>query len=147
MKSPRDILLEQHHDQSPALDKIRERVVGEQAMVPGQTHPAFLAAFRAWLTLSRATWGSLAAAWVVIIALNISANAGDESDAPVRSHADAREVLEGVREYQLKLALLLLDQESVEEQNQMAEPKNPGPRSEAARPRRNAQIQPTTLYA
>jgi len=193
MKSPRDILLEQHREQSPALDEIREGAVAEQAMMARHrrtgilpvtkriagnelaqsttapvavrnvggaggvesrdrmiesalasegdrqdARPTLLGALRAWLTLNRAAWSSLAAAWVAIIALNVSANTGDESDSPIRSRADAREVLEGVREYQLKLALLLLDQESVEEQNQIAEPTNPGPRSEAPQPCRHA---------
>ncbi len=144
MKSPRDILLEQHRAQSPVLDEIRRQVIAQE--LP-DSHPSVLSSFRSWLTFNRAAWGSLAGVWVVIIALNISANMGDGSEAVVRSQADAREVLEGVREYQVRLALLLFDQESVEEQNQIAEPKNPGPRSEAPRPRRNAQIQSTTLYA
>jgi len=193
MKSPRDILLEQHRNQSPVLDKIREQVVAEQATIASQRRtgilpvtertacdelaqrpaapvavknfggavnaetrertnepvlvsagdrqdacPTLPATFRSWLTLNRAAWSSLAAAWVVIIALNVSANTGDESDAPIRSQADAREVLEGVKAYQSQLALLLFDSESVEEQNQIAEPKNPGPRSEAPQPCRHA---------
>lgn len=144
MKSSRDILLGQHREQLPALDEIRRQVIAHELRNPS---PPLLATLPAWLTLNRAAWSSLAAAWVAIIALNSSANLGDKSNTPVRSQADARKVLEGVREYQSQLASLLLDQESVEEQNQIAEPKKPGPRSDAVRPRRNAQIQPTILYA
>jgi hypothetical protein len=135
MKTPRDILLEQHRNQSPALDRIRRQVIAQELR---DASPTLLTTLRAWFTLNRAAWGSLAAAWVAIITLNISANGGDKSDVPVRSRADAREVLEGVRDYQLKLALLLFDSESVEEQNQIAEPKRPGPRSEAPQPCRHA---------
>jgi hypothetical protein len=135
MKSPRDILLGQHREQLPALDEIRRQVIAHELRNPS---PPLLATLPAWLTLNRAAWSSLAAAWVVIIALNSSANLGDKSNTPVRSQADARKVLEGVREYQSQLALLLFDQESIEDRNQIDEPKKPGPRSEVRQPCRHA---------
>lgn len=137
MKSPRDILLEQHQDQSRALDEIRRQVIAEHVTVAG---PSLLAIICGWLNLNRATWGAFATSWVAIIALNLAAGM-DSIDEPRGSgRADVGDVFEGLKEYQAQLARLLdeprLDPEELDDPDSTPR----GPRGDVDRPRRDARL-------
>src|SRR5947199_411841 len=82
MKTPREILLQHHHQAQPKLDALRQEVINRTLAVPaGKTRepaakrPASLKEM--WLTVwqelvrpSRYTWGSIAAAWIILLAVN-----------------------------------------------------------------------------
>jgi len=83
MKTPRDTLLHRHRSIGPRLDRIREQLLAGE-LAPGQTQrPAPAAALvqaftrvlvQAWTELfwcCRRAWCGLAAAWVLILALNL----------------------------------------------------------------------------
>lgn len=100
--------------------------------------PTLWFALWSWLRRQRAVWGAFAAAWCVIIVLNVAANSelGAQSSAtPPQGH----EALAGYRDYREQLALLL--NEPAEEQKDISAPNTktaPGPRSDADRVRKDA---------
>jgi hypothetical protein len=113
MKSPREALLDRHRDQTPALDAIRRQVL-EQELAPArhvERQPKCRSAVAWWRILisgPRAGWTALAAAWCVIIGLNLAAR---QEQVPVAKSptADRERMLAGLREYHARLAVLLAD--------------------------------------
>jgi len=83
MKTPREILLEQHRSAAPKLDAIRREVVEElnNQETKEQSRPASLVASllgcsnKLWLELiwpCRRIWTGLAAVWILIFIFNFS---------------------------------------------------------------------------
>ena len=144
MKTPRELLLERHRAQSAALDQIRERVIAQEfpeataTISPADLIRLCAGALRRALGQHPMTWSSLAAAWAVILALNLSARLEVESPVASVTRAEAREVLEGMRAYRAQLAALLNDQSSRIEPGTQAQPPILRPRSDADRIRKDA---------
>ena len=78
MKTPREILMAKHRPAEPKLDAIRGEVVaqcretqrGDRSTFKLTNFPQLL--WRELVMPSRRTWGTLAAAWVLILAVNFS---------------------------------------------------------------------------
>jgi len=136
MKTPRDLLLDRHRHRSPVLDDIRTGVIAHEVpqrpvKVSGPT-----GGLARWLSFHRAAWSTLAAAWCVIIGLNLAARSVDDAtiaDAPV----DSRAMLAGVREQRARLAQLLNDSGD-DEVGTMRAVHESRPRSDADRVRKGA---------
>ena len=145
MKTPRELLLERHRAQSAALDQIRERVIAhefrESPMLVRQEslRPRF-ADFSAWLTFPRATWGGFAAAWCVILGLNLATQSETETLIAASATVNSREFLAGMQENRAQLAALLFDQENGGAREQSSRKPKPGPRSDADRSRKDASL-------
>jgi len=91
MKSPKDILLEQHADAVPALDKIRKRVVAGLTEPERQNVTVFSFLHEAWLELfwrARHVWGGLATVWALLFVLS-AAESGPGSPAPQSAQSPA----------------------------------------------------------
>lgn len=81
MKTPREILLNRHRDAGPKLDAVREKALAALAPAAGNTAPArpvvswpLRIAWTLWRELifpSRRIWAGLAAAWIVLLWLNL----------------------------------------------------------------------------
>jgi len=76
MKTPREILLEQHQTVVPKLDGIRRKVLNRELRARRSPHP-WLSRWLAvpWRELVwpyRHIWASLAMVWIVILAVNLS---------------------------------------------------------------------------
>ncbi len=81
MKTPREILLNRHRDAGPKLDSVREKAlaaIGPAAEKTASAGPAapwpLCIAWVLWRELifpSRRLWAGLAAAWVVLLLLNL----------------------------------------------------------------------------
>jgi hypothetical protein len=76
MKTPREVLLARHQAAEAKLDAVRRDVLDNLA--PGENRRSgrvdnFVATCRELFRLPRWAWGGLAAAWLVIVALNIAA--------------------------------------------------------------------------
>jgi hypothetical protein len=85
MKTPREILFNRHRNAEPRLDAIRHAVVeglNDRAAAPQSAGvvsllPGFPRAFwREVIQPARRVWGGLAAAWVVVLLLNVVSHAG-----------------------------------------------------------------------
>jgi hypothetical protein len=141
MKTPRDLLLERHQQQSPALDQLRERVIrkelGEAITRPRQNDTSnWLVTLRAWLNFQRAAWSGLAAVWCVILGLNLAAEREMGTSVTASAPTDSAQFLAGFQENRAQLAALLFDEEAGEDStNRETEP---GPRSDAGRIRQDA---------
>jgi len=111
MKTPREILLQQHRAAEPRLDEIRRAAVAQMAKPP-VTHTERLP-LRALLTLwreliwpCRQTWAGLAAVWVVLLTLQLMSR--DASAVVARkSPPPSPEVLMVLRQQKLLLAELV----------------------------------------
>ena len=141
MKTPRELLLERHRNQSAALDRLRKRVIATE--FPKATAASSLDdLIRLCVGALRRVFGQhpmagsfFVAAWAVILALNLSAGFERESPAASGSRAEAREVLEGMRAYRAQLAALLSDRNDGDAATREAKP---APRSDANRSRKDA---------
>ena len=83
MKTPREILLAQHRAAGPKLDAIRRAVVADKLNHQNTKAQSWVAVFVSWclrgsnvfwselILPSRRTWSGLAAAWLLIVAVNI----------------------------------------------------------------------------
>ena len=75
MKTPHEILLIRHRSAEPKLDAIRRRLIATQT---GQQHEqeswlnGLTESCREFFRVPRVAWLGLAAAWLVIVALNIA---------------------------------------------------------------------------
>jgi len=143
MKTSRELLLERNEARSAQLDEIRARVIAQELE---KDPTSVLNAILGWWTMNRVAWVSFASAWVVIVGLNLAANVEDDATNRVLARAEAVDVIEGVQRYQTRLAALLMADESVEVSEQARGNTTTRPRSDATRPRRNAQLQ-TRSYA
>lgn len=102
IKTPRDILLHRHRTVEPRLDRIREQLLAGE-LAPRQTQRPPPAAdlrqalarllLQAWTELfwcCRRAWGGLAAAWVLIFALNLlSSESVPAGPTPARASSSA----------------------------------------------------------
>jgi hypothetical protein len=140
MKSPREILLQRHQHAAPGLDTIRHQAVRSLA-ARQTTRPTDE---RSWLTsigetirLPRIVWGTLAAAWLVIIVLNIASSDRFEPTVPPmakgQTSSDTRQALREQRRLFVELANPSFDDID-----------NPAPRT-APRPR--SARKPTIAFA
>lgn len=152
MKSPRDLLLERHRHQLPALDQLRGRVIAAEyphanvVRSPEGLINLSVGALRRTLGQHPMAWSSLAAAWAVILALNFSARLEGESLVAAGPRATPREILLGMHEYQKQLATLLLDPATESRTAAPGRATPARPRSDAHRWRRDAAI-PTAQHA
>ena len=83
MKTPREILLAQHRAAGPKLDAIRRAVVADKLNHQDTKAQSWVAVFVSWclrgsnvfwselILPSRRTWAGLAAAWLLIVAVNV----------------------------------------------------------------------------
>jgi len=101
MKTPREILLRKHQAVSPKLDAIRARVVAEIARAPAPETMSW----RQWLWPCPRAWAGLAAAWLVILGMNLAAGKGPSRPASARLAVSRQELLE-LRRQQRMLAIL-----------------------------------------
>ncbi len=144
MKTPRELLLERHRAQSAALDRLRKGVIATEfpkataASSPDDLIRLCASALRRVLGQHPMAWSSLAAAWAVILGLNLSARFEGESPVASVTRAEAREVLEGMRAYRAQLAALLTDQTPRTGSGVQVRPSIPGPRSDADHIRKDA---------
>ncbi len=118
MKTPRQILLERHHQANPKLDTIRRKALGalresagRDALPPDRTERPSVWTWvnKAWLELiwpSRRAWGGLAAVWLAVLAANLAMKATFQVASGVKS-TPAREVVRAFEAQQRLLAELL----------------------------------------
>jgi hypothetical protein len=106
MKTPREILLEQHRSAAPKLDAIRNDVLNAERR-SAEAHPNWLVlCWRELIWPSRRIWTGLAVAWVLILAANISLS--EQSPAIVKS-GPSSEMMMSLKDQQKILAELLND--------------------------------------
>ena len=106
MKTPREILLEQHRSAAPKLDAIRNEVLNAERR-GAEAHPNWLVlCWRELIWPSRRIWTGLAAVWVLILAANISLR--EHSPAIVKSGSPS-EMMMTLKDQQKILAELLTD--------------------------------------
>jgi hypothetical protein len=151
MKTPRDLLLERHRQRSPALDRLRERVIAQELgagtemirqarTAPARDRlpacPALLARWFTWLNWRRAAWSGFAALWCVILGLNLAAEHEMGTGAAASAPIDPAQFFAGLQENRAHLAALL---SHLENENQSTDRKpEPGSRSDAGRIRQRA---------
>ena len=111
MKTPREILLARHQAAEPKLDAVRDRALAALLLDESTVKrrgPGWLAACREFFRIPRAAWGGLAAAWLVIIALNTaSRDTVTISSAPVQEAKRSPETLQALREQKRLFAELV----------------------------------------
>lgn len=139
MKTPRDILLERHRDAEAKLDAIREKVVATEMPVAARhARPSFpiraaLALWRELFLPCGPIWAGVAAVWLVIVALHLSAGEkpgmAGRSSQPVDANA-----LMALRERRQLMAQLLGPVSS----SPADRPKSSGPRGD---------VRPTVQFA
>lgn len=77
MKTPREILLARHEPATPQLDALRQRVVADLSSAPAEPIPqrrSLIELLGEFFRLPRPVLIGIAAAWVVVIALNIASH-------------------------------------------------------------------------
>jgi hypothetical protein len=141
MKTPREILLEQHRSAAPKLDAIRREVVKVVADVNRRKQPVRELTFAATLANAirlsflelvwpcRRIWAGLAAVWVVILAVNFSMRDNSQTMA-MKSSPPSPEMILAFRQQEKLLAELIGPSET-----QVAAPPKPflpQPRSEGS---------------
>jgi hypothetical protein len=114
MRTPREILLKHHQVAEPKLDAIREQV--ERGHLVRESHretrgqdvraPMW---WREFFRLPRIAWAGLAAAWAVIIALNVASSETSSSPRAVAAASTRRspEMLQALREQKRLFAELV----------------------------------------
>jgi hypothetical protein len=138
MKTPREILLHKHQAVGPKLDEVRRSVLngaGNQAVEAARLSSALRFPQLVWNELilpCRRIWGGLAAAWILILLLNVASSDTDFS-GPTMAQAAKRspEVIRAAKEHRRLLSEMLADART----EPIAEP----PRS-ILRPRSERQI-------
>lgn len=73
MKTPREVLLQQHQAARTKLDQIRRNVVAE--LTPRESNLTIALVLKLWRELiwpCRRTWAGLAAVWLAILAFNLT---------------------------------------------------------------------------
>jgi len=140
MKTPRDLLLERHRQQSPALDELRERVItqelGADPAAVRQSRTGLLTRWFAWLNFQRTAWSGFAAVWCVILGLNLAAEREMGTAVAASGPTDPEQFLAGLQANRAQLAALLFDEEAGEDSTHRET--KPGPRSDAGRIRQDA---------
>jgi len=115
MKTPREILLQQHQAAAPKLDVIRAGVVAGLARPPARE----TASWREWLWPCPRAWTGLAAAWLVILGLNLATGKSPAQTGDAIAPCSNEALLE-IRQQQQMLAKLISPPAAVE-----AEPPQP----------------------
>lgn len=111
MKTPREILLERHQAAASKLDAIRRESVKQASGLADNTQsetgrmPVLLLLWRKLIWPSRRVWAGLAAAWVLIVAVNFSMR--DRSPASTMAAAPAPQMMLTFREQQKLLNELI----------------------------------------
>jgi hypothetical protein len=109
MKTPREVLLTRHKAAEPKLDALRERAL---ATLSGPTEERsavrqFIELCRNCFHVPQFAWGGLAAAWLVIIALNFAArDSASRQPVAFTQNRPPVETLQAVREQKRLLAEL-----------------------------------------
>lgn len=102
MKTPREILLARPQAAEPKLDAIRRHVVAGLAAAPQRrsSSRSWLSALEEFLRIPRPVLGGLAAAWLLIITLNIASRdtAAPSSPAPPPMARASKDTLQALRE-------------------------------------------------
>ncbi len=129
MKTPREILIDQHRHTEPKLDAIRQRVLLTHLGVRPTHASAWGWMSTLWHELflpCRVVWGGLAAVWVALLLLHLGQAEGKRPHwtAPVAQAGATKEELRG----QWLLRAELLGTASVKP---LRSPEAPGPQSEA----------------
>jgi hypothetical protein len=111
MKTPREVLLDQHRVAQPHLDSMRGKVVASLAQKPeGDVTPSnLLEGCREFFRMPRLVWVALAAAWMVIIALNLASFERAPAPMQTANAAPSRspEILQALREQRRLFAELV----------------------------------------
>ena len=102
MKTPREVLLARHQKAEPKLDALREQVLATISEAPRTKSSWVERCVDFWSNLFRRprfAWGGLAAAWLVIIALNVASRETVTTTAgPVPEARRTPETLQALRE-------------------------------------------------
>lgn len=118
MKTPREVLLEQHQAAEPKLDAIRERVVAGLApdapvgakrmppVVPGRAS-ALEAGWRQLLWSLRWHLAGLSAAWLAVVALNIGSPSAPAPRLARQNEPSPQQLMASLRENQRQLRELI----------------------------------------
>ena len=111
MKTPREILLDHHRSAQPRLDSMRTHVVGSIAGKPedGSRPMSFLESCREFFRMPRIAWVGLAAAWMVIVTLNLASSETTAAPMQTATAAPRRspEMLQALREQRRLFAELV----------------------------------------
>ncbi len=108
MKTPRELLLGRHQAAGPSLDQIRQTIVGKI----GQKPPSFV--LKLWQELilpARRAWICLAAGWVVVFALNLTAGSDASPSVSASGPMDPESVISLQRQERLMAQLIEGDTE------------------------------------
>ena len=111
MKTPREILLQQHRAAEPKLDAIRRAVIASLPLKPAALAPGLPPALvrGLWRELNWSgfpRWAGLAAVWVVILALQLASR--DHTDVVARhTPPPSPEMLMALRQQKLLLSELI----------------------------------------
>jgi type II secretory pathway component PulM len=147
MKTPREVLFEQHQAAEPNLDAIREKVVAGLApdapvrakrmppVVPRRAS-ALEAGWRQFLWSLRWHLAGLGAAWLVVMALNIGQSPAATREVARQDAPSPRQLLAALRENQRQLRELI----GAPAAESAPEPQKPAPSS-------RSQIQPFSMAA
>ena len=142
MKTPREILLAQHRAAGPKLDAIRRAVMADKLNHQDTKAQSWVAVFVSWclrgsnvfwselILPSRRTWAGLAAAWLLIVAVNVSQR--EPATAGKFSSASSAPTMMSFREQQRWMNELFADRTVATD----AEPPkifSPKPRTESAK--------------
>lgn len=97
MKTPRELLLNQSRDATPALDRIRQRAVARlELQPPAAEEPS---AWRALVQLGRWHWAGLGAAWLLVLLLQ-AAVPSDPTPALAETPPPPADLMLALREHQ-----------------------------------------------
>jgi len=112
MKALRELLLQRHQASVPKLDEIRRRAVASISGATAKDEQATIwlrTARKIWIELilpSRRAWSGLAAAWVAIAVMRLTAG-GDLQAKVVRTAPLSEEVKQAIQEQHQMLVRLL----------------------------------------
>jgi hypothetical protein len=118
MKTPREVLFQQHHAVEPKLDAIRENVVADLAphasLRANRTPPimprrasALEAGWRQFWWSLRWHLAGLSAVWLVVLALSIDQNPAPTREVARRTVPSSRQLLAALRQNQRQLRELI----------------------------------------
>jgi hypothetical protein len=137
MKTPREILLEEHREAESELDAIRRTVVDRACQRAEHRLLALIATgvrllWNQMFLPSRPAWLSFAAAWVVVATLSLarleSGVAGDSPSSARQTLLDLKPLLE--EQAQLRVELLRSGTSLTPMEGPVGEVTHPGPRSD-----------------